>query len=182
MAISSIARIEGRHASLRKLTKVGREKGYLLLDEIQELLPGELVASPEDLGEIFHALNEVGLEVIERPARYLSREALDGGERDFDKKEGTPEFQPRDPEKTGDPVRMYLREMGTVPLLSRDGEVEIARRIEHGEWLVYEAGLAIHIRCVAELMAWMNINAAVSTSSAGPDGTINTGTLASGAG
>ncbi len=40
---------------------------------------------------------------------------------------------------TGDPVRMYLREMGTVPLLSRDGEVEIDRRIEHGEWLVYEA-------------------------------------------
>ena len=116
MAISSIARIERRHTSLRQLTEVGREKGYLLLDEIQELLPDELVASPEVLNEIFHALNEVGLEVIARPACYLSRDALDGGGRDFDKKEGTPELQLRDHEKTIDPVRMYLREMGTVPL------------------------------------------------------------------
>ncbi len=139
MAISSIARIERRHTSLRQLTAVGREKGYLLLDEILELLPDELVASPEDLDEIFRTLNEVGLDVIERPARYLSRDALDGGERDFDKEEGTAEFQARDYEKTSDPVRMYLREMGAVPLLDREGEVEIARRIEHGEWLVYEA-------------------------------------------
>jgi len=124
---------------LIRLTEVGREKGYLLFDEIQELLPDELVSSPEELDEIFHTLAEVGLEVIERPARYLSRDTLDGRERNFDKKEDTPEFQLRDHEKTGDPVRMYLREMGAVPLLDRDGEVEIARRIEHGEWLVYEA-------------------------------------------
>ena len=124
---------------MRQLTEVGREKGYLLLDEILELLPDELVASPEDLDEIFRSLDEVGLEVIDRPARYLSRDALDGGERDFDGKEGTPRFQLRDHEKTSDPVRMYLREMGAVPLLDRDSEVEIARRLEHGEWLIYEA-------------------------------------------
>ena len=56
-------------------------------DEIQELLPAELVSSPEELDETFHALKEVGLEVIDRPACYQSRDALDGGERDFDKKE-----------------------------------------------------------------------------------------------
>ena len=139
MAIPHVARIEGRDASLRQLTEVGREKGYLLLDELQELLPEELVASPEELKEIFHSLSEAGLEVIQRPARYLSREALDGGERDFDKAKGAPEFQIRDHDKTADPVRMYLREMGTVPLLDREGEVEIARQIEHGEWLIYEA-------------------------------------------
>ena len=134
-----VAQIEGRHTSLRQLIRVGREKGYLLFDEIQELLADELVASPEDLNQIFHALNEVGLEVIERPACYQSRDALDGGERDFDKREDTPEFQLRDHEKTADPTRMYLREMGSVPLLDRAGEVEIARRLEHGEWLVCQA-------------------------------------------
>jgi len=138
MAISSIARIEGRHSSLRQLTELGREKGYLLYDEVQDLLPDEQVASADDLGEVFRSLKESGLEVIGRPERYLSRQALDGGEGDFEK-DDTPEYQLRDHEKTGDPVRMYLREMGTVPLLDRDGEVEIARRIEHGEWLVYEA-------------------------------------------
>ena len=139
MAISSIARIEGRHNSLRQLTELGREKGYLLYDEIQVQLPDEIMASPEDLDEVFHSLAEMGLEVIERPVRYLSRDALDSGDGDFEKKDGAPEYQLRDHEKTGDPVRMYLREMGTVPLLDRDGEVEIARRIEHGEWVVYEA-------------------------------------------
>jgi len=124
---------------LRQLIEVGREKGYLLFDEIQELLPDELVASPEGLDEILHALNELGLEVIERPTRYLSRDALDGGDRGYDKEDGTAKLELRDHEKVGDPVRMYLREMGTVPLLDRDGEVEIARQIEHGEWLVYEA-------------------------------------------
>jgi RNA polymerase primary sigma factor len=139
MAISSIARLEGQHNSLRQLTELGKEKGYLLYDEIQVQLPDEIMTSPEDLDEVFHALSEMGLEVIERPIRYLSRDALDSGDGDFGKKDGAPEYQLRDHEKTGDPVRMYLREMGTVPLLDRDGEVEIARRIEHGEWLVYEA-------------------------------------------
>ena len=139
MAISSIARIERRHTSLSKLTEVGREKGYLLLDEIHELLPDELVGSREELDEIFRAVKEVGLEVLEHPVCYLSRKALDGGEWGLDKKEGTPEGQLRDHEKTADPARMYLREMGTVPLLNRDSEVEIARELEQGEWLVYEA-------------------------------------------
>ena len=139
MAIASIARIEGRHSSLRQLVELGREKGYLLFDEIQQQLSDEVVASPEDLDEVFQRLYEAGLEVIERPVRYISRDALDSGDGDFEKKDGAAESQLRDHEKTGDPVRMYLREMSTVPLLDRDGEVEIARRIEHGEWLVYEA-------------------------------------------
>ncbi len=139
MAIASIARIEGRHSSLRQLVELGREKGYLLFDEIQQQLSDEVVASPEDLDEVFQRLYEAGLEVIERPVRYISRDALDSGDGDFEKKDGAAEYQLRDHGKTGDPVRMYLREMSTVPLLDRDGEVEIARRIEHGEWLVYEA-------------------------------------------
>ena len=118
MAISSIARIKSRHASLSKLTEVGREKGYLLLDEIQELLPDELVGSREDLDEILRAVKEVGLEVLERPACYLSRDALGVGERDFEERQAAPEGQLRDHEKTADPVRMYLNEMSSVPLLT----------------------------------------------------------------
>jgi RNA polymerase primary sigma factor len=140
VAIGGIARIETRHTSVKQLIEIGREKGYLLFDEIHDILPDDVVAVPEELDEVFLSLSQAGIPTIERPERFLNREEVDSTTREFEKKDGVPaDFQLRDHEKTGDPVRMYLREMGTVPLLDRDGEVEIARRIEQGEWLVYEA-------------------------------------------
>ncbi|MEE2778335.1 MAG: RNA polymerase sigma factor RpoD [Acidobacteriota bacterium] len=140
MAIGGIARIETRHTSVKQLIELGREKGYVLFDEIHDILPDEIVAVPEELDQVFNALSEAGIPTIERPERFLNRREEEQVSREFDKKDGVPaDFQLRDHEKTGDPVRMYLREMGTVPLLDREGEVEIARRIEQGEWLVYEA-------------------------------------------
>ncbi len=141
MAISKIETIEDKYSSVKQLIELGQDKGYLLYDEIYEMLPEEVVSLPDELDEVYARLSDLEVFVIERPERHQNRGdgALPGG--DFDKKdaEGGQEFVLTEQEKTNDPVRMYLREMGTVPLLDREGEVEIAQRIENGEWLIYEA-------------------------------------------
>ncbi len=136
------ATIENRHSSVKQLIELGQGKGYLLYDEIFELLPEEIVSHPDEVDEVYRRLDVLEIGVIDRPERYQNRddtEALPSG--DFDKKDGEEpqEFVLSEHEKTNDPVRMYLREMGTVPLLDREGEVAIAQRIENGEWLIYEA-------------------------------------------
>jgi RNA polymerase primary sigma factor len=133
--------VEEKHPSVRQLIEIGRQKGYLLYDEIYEILPDEIVALPEDLDEVYLRFKDLGIEVLDRPERYQNREDVESVTGDFEKAEveGRPGFRLHEQEKTNDPVRMYLREMGTVPLLDREGEVEIAQRIEQGEWLIYEA-------------------------------------------
>jgi RNA polymerase primary sigma factor len=120
---------------------LGKEKGYLLYDEIYDLLPDEVVSLPDELDAIYIRFGDLGIEIIDRPDRYRNREDLDTGDSGFDKAAGVEaqEYAVTEQEKTNDPVRMYLREMGTVPLLDREGEVEIAQRIEQGEWTIYEA-------------------------------------------
>jgi RNA polymerase primary sigma factor len=120
---------------------LGKEKGYLLYDEIYDLLPDEVVSLPDELDTIYIRFGDLGIEIIDRPDRYRNREDLDTGDSGFDKVAGVEaqEYAVTEQEKTNDPVRMYLREMGTVPLLDREGEVEIAQRIEQGEWTIYEA-------------------------------------------
>src|SRR5215203_5970809 len=114
---------------------VGKEKGYLLYDEINELLPSE-ITSAEDLDELFNAFGSAGIEIVDSDKAYR-------GDKDFDRdgSEDGPELDltPGALDKTNDPVRMYLREMGTVPLLTREGEVEIARRIERGKLSVIKS-------------------------------------------
>src|SRR5262245_59532558 len=126
--------------SVRKLIDIGKEKGYLLYDEVSDLLPPEIVASAKDLDDLFSAFRTAGIEVIDAADQNFA--ALDKipGEKKFDT-EATEEgvgldLTPGALEKANDPVRMYLREMGTVPLLTRDGEVEIAKRIERGQLTV----------------------------------------------
>ncbi len=141
MATSKSDHVEDRYSSVKQLIELGNEKGYLLYDEIYEMLPEEVVALPNELDEIYLRFNDLGIDVIDRPERYLNRDELEPGGVDFEKKEAdeTVEFSLTPHEKTNDPVRMYLREMGTVPLLDREGEVEIAQRIEQGECMIYEA-------------------------------------------
>ena len=140
MAVSKVQTIESKHGSVKKLIELGQDKGYLLYDEIYELLPEEVVSLPDELDEVYERLSELSVMVIDRPERYQNREGDGIPAGHFDKKdEETTEFGLTAQEKTNDPVRMYLREMGTVPLLDREGEVEIAQRIENGEWMIYEA-------------------------------------------
>ncbi|HXU46065.1 MAG TPA: RNA polymerase sigma factor RpoD [Thermoanaerobaculia bacterium] len=140
MTISSLTRVEEKFSSVKQLIELGKEKGYLLYDEIYELLPEEVVSLPDELDEVYIRFADLGIDVIDRPERYQNRDDSESPTGEFDKKEDdTTEFGLAVHEKTNDPVRMYLREMGTVPLLDREGEVEIAQRIEQGEWLIYEA-------------------------------------------
>ncbi|HVS04233.1 MAG TPA: RNA polymerase sigma factor RpoD [Thermoanaerobaculia bacterium] len=132
--------VEDRYSAVKQLIEIGREKGYLLYDEICELLPDEVLSLPDELDDIYLRFADLGIELIDRPERFQNREELDSVGVEFDKKEEeSVDFTLGEHEKTNDPVRMYLREMGTVALLDREGEVAIAQRIEHGEWMIYEA-------------------------------------------
>jgi RNA polymerase primary sigma factor len=126
--------------SVQKLIDIAKEKGYLLYDEVSALLPPEIGASAEDLDELFSAFGTAGIEVIATDDQNFA--ALDKvpSDKKFDS-EGIEEgialdLTPGALDKANDPVRMYLREMGTVPLLTRAGEVEIAKRIERGQLTV----------------------------------------------
>jgi len=125
---------------VQKLIDIGKEKGYLLYDEVSDLLPPEIGASAEDLDELLSAFGTAGIEVIAAADQNFAGLDKISGEKKFDT-EATEEgieldLTPGALEKANDPVRMYLREMGTVPLLTRDGEVEIAKRIERGQLTV----------------------------------------------
>jgi len=136
--------LEEKYDEVQKLIDIGKEKGYLLYDEVSDLLPPEISASAEDLDDLFTAFGTAGIEVIDTEDPSFA--ALDKlpGERKPEGPEQPEEgveldLTPGALEKTNDPVRMYLREMGTVPLLTRDGEVEIAKRIERGQLTVLKS-------------------------------------------
>ena len=136
--------IEEKYDEVQKLIDMGKEKGYLLYDEVSDLLPPEITASAEDLDDLFTAFGTAGIEVIDTEDQTFAGLDKIPGERKIeadhsgDAPQGDVELDltPGALEKTNDPVRMYLREMGTVPLLTRDGEVEIAKRIERGQLAV----------------------------------------------
>jgi RNA polymerase primary sigma factor len=128
--------IEERYDEVKQLISIGKEKGYLLYDEVNELLPAD-VTSSEDLDDLFSTFSSAGIEVVDSEKTYREEKLLDRTG------EGAEEIEldltPGALDKTNDPVRMYLREMGTVPLLTREGEVEIAKRIERGKLAVIKS-------------------------------------------
>jgi len=121
---------------VNKLITLGKEKGYLLYDEVNDLLPSD-VHSAEELEGLLTMFDDAGIEVLESPrAKSADKITLDKPD-ELKSEEGFEDVEldltPGALDKTNDPVRMYLREMGTVPLLTREGEVEIAKRIERGQ-------------------------------------------------
>ena len=125
--------IEEKYDEVRQLINIGKEKGYLLYDEVNELLPADITSS-EELDDLFSTFGSAGIEVVDSEKTYRDEklQGEGGDEVDLD-------LTPGALDKTNDPVRMYLREMGTVPLLTREGEVEIAKRIERGQLRVLKA-------------------------------------------
>jgi RNA polymerase primary sigma factor len=122
--------IDDKYDGLQRLVQMGKEKGYVLYDEVSDVLPGDLPGGTE-LEDVLAGLDGAGIEILEEP-------------KDFEKKLEDEEILDLElptglGEKVNDPVRMYLREMGTVPLLTREGEVEIARRIERGQTTVLKS-------------------------------------------
>jgi RNA polymerase primary sigma factor len=124
--------VEEKHPEVRTLINLGKERGYLLYDEIYQALPEELANAPEELDEIYIRFGDYGIEVVDVPEKATKKAGPAAGSE-------TTVPDPTTVEKTNDPVRMYLREMGTVKLLDREGEVSIARRIENGEAKIYRA-------------------------------------------
>src|SRR5437867_8820093 len=134
--------LEDKYDEVQKLIDIGKEKGYLLYDEVSDLLPPEISASAEDLDDLFSAFGTAGIEVIDTDDQNFAPLDKIPGEKKFDGEQPEDielDLTPGALEKTNDPVRMYLREMGTVPLLTRDGEVEIAKRIERGQLTVLKS-------------------------------------------
>jgi len=122
---------------IQKLIDAGKEKGYLTYGEVNDLIPHD-VHSPDDLDDLLTTIGTQGIDVLDgskMPGSDLKDkfEDMEAGE------DVELDLTPGTLEKTNDPVRMYLREMGTVPLLTREGEVEIAKRIERGQLRVLKA-------------------------------------------
>jgi len=121
--------IEEKFGRLKQLMDTGKEKGYVLYDEVNELLTEEYQGGRE-LDDLLSELDTAGVEILEEPKLDFEKK-LEEGEEIVDL-ELVQDFS----DKTNDPVRMYLREMGTVPLLTREGEIELAKRIERGQGAV----------------------------------------------
>src|SRR5215510_4086433 len=130
--------IEEKYDEVRQLINIGKEKGYLLYDEVNELLPSEITSSDE-LDDLFNTFGSAGIEVIDSDQKYLRDDTKPIDRTGEGAEELELDLTPGALDKTNDPVRMYLREMGTVPLLTREGEVEIARRIERGKLAVIKS-------------------------------------------
>ncbi len=138
---------------VKKLIDLGKEKGYLTYDEVNDMLPADIV-SPDQIDDVMSIFGEMDIEVIDSNQRVtLAAQAEEISEEEEEEKEADVETEGEIAGKTGDPVRMYLREMGTVSLLSREGEVEIAKKIEEGEKRVLEEVLSgpLALRYVLEL-------------------------------
>ena len=125
--------LEEKHDEVRQLIEVGKEKGYLLYDEVNELLPADITTS-DALDELFTAFGHAGIEVVDSEQTYREHKLLDRRSDDIER-----DLSPSPIDTSNDPVRMYLRQMGTVPLLTREGEVQIAKRIERGKRSIRKA-------------------------------------------
>jgi RNA polymerase primary sigma factor len=119
---------------VKQLIDLGKEKGFLTYDEVNDLLPPDMVSS-EQIDDVMSMFGEMDIEVVDSAQKVKipkvnldleEGEELEGEQEDI-------EFEPGALGRTTDPVRMYLREMGSVSLLTREGEVEIAKRIEDGD-------------------------------------------------
>jgi RNA polymerase primary sigma factor len=138
--------IEEKYDQVRQLIAMGKERGYLLYDEVNDILPAE-VHSSEEIDDLLSTFERYGIDIYEdlsaaKAARATADPAVAEAP-EVESKDELPvaeesdlDLTPGMLEKTNDPVRMYLREMGTVPLLTREGEVAIAKRIERGQMLV----------------------------------------------
>jgi len=126
--------LDDKYDDIKKLIDAGKDKGYLTYDEANDLIPNDL-HSADDLDDLLTTIGTQGIDVLDEgklPSQKFDEEGEVGEDVELD-------LTPGALEKTNDPVRMYLREMGTVPLLTREGEVEIAKRIERGQLRVLKA-------------------------------------------
>src|SRR5476649_980661 len=138
-------------ATIKKMVARGKERGYVTYDELNAALPPEQVSS-EQIEDTMTMLSELGINVIEseegeEPAAAAAEE--EGG--DGEQRAGN--LDDEDIGRTDDPVRMYLREMGSVELLSREGEIAIAKRIEAGRDMMI-GGICENPLTIRAIVGW----------------------------
>ena len=126
--------IEEKHDSVKELISLGKERGYLLYDEVINALPDDVNFS-KDWESLFYTLGDAGIEVIDSEPLEVGIHKI----RSKSEEDERGNLIAANLDRTHDPVRLYLREMGTVPLLSRQAELEIAKRIEKSQETVLEA-------------------------------------------
>src|ERR1700756_4760053 len=125
-------------AAVKKMIKQAKKRGFVTFDQLNEVLPSD-TTSPEQIEDIMSMLSDMGINVTEADEADSEEEKQEEADDDIDNElvevtaKAVTEVKKSEPgERTDDPVRMYLREMGTVELLSREGEIAIAKRIEAG--------------------------------------------------
>ena len=140
---------------VQKLLSLGKEKAFLTYDDINQELPEGMV-SADDIEDIFAMLGAEGIVISDSEEKFLENAAVaSGGDKKLDdmaEEEIELDLSPGTLDKTNDPVRLYLREMGVVPLLTREGEVTIAKRIERGKIRAQKA-ISRSPVAIAELIA-----------------------------
>jgi RNA polymerase primary sigma factor len=146
----SSVQVEEKYPELSKLIQTGKERGFIMYEELYENLPEEVTGVAEELDDIYMRLSELDIDIMDAESAEdatktsskrakAAAESGKNGKKPAAKKNDTKPVATEQLEKTNDPVRMYLREMGTVKLLDREGEVDIAQRIEAGEAKVFIA-------------------------------------------
>jgi RNA polymerase primary sigma factor len=127
-----------------QLVLLGKERGYLLIDEVNDILPAD-VNSPEEVSDLLSTLERCGIKIYEDVAAAKAAASMpeasespiaEAKEEDGSGQEAEFDLTPGPLNNANDPVRVYLREMGSVPLLTREGEVALAKRIESGRLIV----------------------------------------------
>ncbi len=122
--------MDGMNAAFKKMLAKGKERGYVTVDELNATLPPEQLTS-DQIEDIHAMMNDMGINVVENEEPEEAEEAP-AAESDQEESRAVGNLDDADVGRTDDPVRMYLREMGSVELLSREGEIAIAKRIEAG--------------------------------------------------
>jgi RNA polymerase primary sigma factor len=130
--------IDLNDASIKKLVARAKKRGYITVDQLNEALPQDQMSS-DQLEDVMSALNEMGINIVENDEAGEDGEEAEQADDEVESvdssEESAPTLEAKKKEvidRTDDPVRMYLREMGAVELLSREGEIAIAKRIEAG--------------------------------------------------
>jgi RNA polymerase primary sigma factor len=129
--VNSMAK-RGKSSDMKMLISMGKEKGYLTYDEVNDILPPDVV-SPEHIDDLMVLFGEMDIELVDTDHGESTVEVMKVDDKELLEEEKSLNLRETGGGHTDDPVRMYLREMGSIPLLTREGEVEIAKRIEEAQ-------------------------------------------------
>ncbi len=138
--------------ALKKLIRKGKSRGYVTIDEINKVLPPDQVSS-EQIEDTLALFSEAGINVIESEEEEGEDSAADEKEAKDDDEQASGNINEESVSRTDDPVRMYLREMGSVELLSREGEIALAKRIEAGREMMI-SGICESPLTIQAILAW----------------------------